>query len=133
MTDKAMCICSLSSLLDLFFRCIVVSVPNVSIYGVTEKNSILKNDCNIGTKLLLGNITNINAIKVVNLDKCMTLDSTAVRNLELVRNNSENKKYGSLLWVLDKTKTGMGARLLTKMVLSPLKDLKEIAYRQDGV
>ena len=78
-------------------------------------------------------LANINAIKVVNLDKCMTLDSTAVRNLELVRNNSENKKYGSLLWVLDKTKTGMGARMLTGMILSPLKDEREINYRLDGV
>ncbi|MBE5746778.1 MAG: DNA mismatch repair protein MutS [Clostridiales bacterium] len=78
-------------------------------------------------------LANINSLKVINLDQCMTLDSTAVRNLELVRNNSENKKYGSLLWVLDKTKTGMGARMLNRMVLSPLRDIQEIAYRQDGV
>lgn len=78
-------------------------------------------------------LANINSIKVINLDKCMTLDSTAVRNLELVRNNAENKKYGSLLWVLDKTRTGMGARMLTRMVLSPLRDLEEIEYRQSGV
>ena len=78
-------------------------------------------------------LANINSLKVINLDKCMTLDSTAVRNLELVRNNSENKKYGSLLWVLDKTKTGMGARMLNRMVLSPLRDLQEIEYRQNGV
>jgi DNA mismatch repair protein MutS len=63
----------------------------------------------------------------------MILDSTAVRNLELVRNNSENKKYGSLLWVLDKTRTGMGARLLNRMVLSPLHSIEEINYRQHGV
>ncbi len=78
-------------------------------------------------------LANINSLKVINLDKCMTLDSTAVRNLELVRNNAENKKYGSLLWVLDKTKTGMGARMLNRMVLSPLRDIQEIEYRQDGV
>ena len=78
-------------------------------------------------------LTNINSIKLINRDKYMVLDSNAVRNLELVRNNAENKKYGSLLWVLDKTKTGMGARLLTRMVLSPLKDIAEINYRLDGV
>ena len=61
----------------------------------------------------------------------MTLDGNAVRNLELLRNNAENKKYGSLLWILDKTKTGMGARLLSRMMLSPLKDKAEInAYRE---
>ena len=75
----------------------------------------------------------ISSIKVVNRDKYMTLDGNAIRNLELVRNNSENKKYGSLLWVLDKTKTGMGARLLSRMLLSPLKDKSEIEYRQQGV
>ena len=75
----------------------------------------------------------ISSIKIVSRDMSMILDSTAVRNLELVRNNGENKKYGSLLWVLDKTKTGMGARLLNRMVLSPLHDKAEIEYRQDGV
>ena len=78
-------------------------------------------------------LANIRSIKLVNIDKCMVLDSTAVRNLELVRNNAENKKYGSLLWVLDKTKTGMGARLLNRMLLSPLKDIEETNYRLDGV
>ena len=75
----------------------------------------------------------ISSIKIISRDMSMILDSTAVRNLELVRNNSENKKYGSLLWVLDKTKTGMGARLLNRMVLSPLHDIEEIKYRQDGI
>ena len=78
-------------------------------------------------------LANISAIKVINKDRYMTLDGNAVRNLELVRNNSENKKYGSLLWILDKTKTGMGARMLSRMILSPLKDIDEINYRLNGV
>ncbi len=78
-------------------------------------------------------IANINGIKLLNRERFMVLDSIAVKNLELLRNNSENKKYGSLLWLLDKTSTGMGARLLTQMILSPLKDLEEINYRQEGV
>ena len=78
-------------------------------------------------------LANISSVKVISQDKFMTLDGNAVRNLELVRNNSENKKYGSLLWVLDKTKTGMGARLLSRMVLSPLKDVEGINYRLNGV
>ena len=78
-------------------------------------------------------LANISSVKVISQDKFMTLDGNAVRNLELVRNNSENKKYGSLLWVLDKTKTGMGARLLSRMVLSPLKGVEEINYRLNGV
>ena len=78
-------------------------------------------------------LSNITSIKVINKDKFMVLDSNAVRNLELLRNNSEGKKYGSLLWVLDKTKTGMGARMLNRMILSPSRSLEEISYRQDGV
>ncbi len=75
----------------------------------------------------------ISTVKVVSKEGSMILDSVAVRNLELVKNNSENKKYGSLLWVLDKTKTGMGARLLNRMILSPLHNVEEIRYRQEGV
>lgn len=78
-------------------------------------------------------LANISSIKVVERDSYMTLDGNAVKNLELVRNNAEGKKYGSLLWVLDKTKTGMGARLLNRMLLSPLKNVEEIEYRQAGV
>ncbi len=78
-------------------------------------------------------LANISSVKLINQEKFMTLDGNAVRNLELVRNNAENKKYGSLLWVLDKTKTGMGARLLARMLLAPLKDKAEIEYRLSGV
>ncbi|MBR2023936.1 MAG: DNA mismatch repair protein MutS, partial [Clostridia bacterium] len=78
-------------------------------------------------------LININTIKTVNRSRFMELDSIAVRNLELVKNNADGKKYGSLLWVLDKTKTGMGARLMNRMLLSPLNDLDEINYRLDGV
>ena len=75
----------------------------------------------------------INSIKLISRDMSMILDGIAVRNLELVRSNYENKKYGSLLWVLDKTRTGMGARLLNRMVLSPLHSVEEINYRQEGI
>ena len=78
-------------------------------------------------------LTNINSIKVVNRDRFMVLDGIAVRNLELVRSNAEGKKYGSLLWLLDKTRTGMGARLMNRMILSPLRELSAIEYRQEGV
>ena len=78
-------------------------------------------------------LSNINSIRCVDHNRFMVLDSIAVRNLELVRSNAEGKKYGSLLWLLDKTRTGMGARLLNQMILSPLKDIEKINYRQEGV
>ena len=78
-------------------------------------------------------LSNISSVKVVNSEKYMVLDSIAIRNLELVKSNAENKKYGSLLWLLDKTKTGMGARYLHQILLSPLKDKEMINARLDGV
>ena len=78
-------------------------------------------------------LSNISSIKLINRDNFVVLDSNAVRNLELVKNNAENKVYGSLLWVLDKTKTGMGKRMLNGMVISPLRDISAIEYRQDGI
>ena len=63
----------------------------------------------------------------------MTLDRNAVRNLELIKNNAEGKRYGSLLWLLDRTKTGMGARKLAQMIVSPLFDKAAIERRLDAV
>jgi len=78
-------------------------------------------------------LANILSIKYLRHENFMVLDSTAIRNLELTRSNYEGKKYGSLLWLLDKTATGMGARLLNRWVLSPLNSVEEINYRLNGV
>ena len=56
----------------------------------------------------------------------MIIDSSSRRNLELVETLREKQKRGSLLWVLDKTKTAMGARLLRSYVEQPLIDKTEI-------
>lgn len=63
----------------------------------------------------------------------MLLDSSTRRNLELCETLREKSKRGSLLWVLDKTKTAMGARMLRKMVEQPLIQKKEITSRLDAV
>lgn len=65
--------------------------------------------------------------------KYMVLDSSTRRNLELCETLREKQKRGSLLWVLDKTKTAMGARLLRKYVEQPLIDKEEITKRLDAV
>ncbi|MEC7523940.1 MAG: DNA mismatch repair protein MutS [Myxococcota bacterium] len=62
----------------------------------------------------------------------LTLDEVAVRNLELVRTLGGDKA-GSLLHLLDRTKTSMGARLLRRRLLSPLTDRAAIARRHDAV
>ena len=63
----------------------------------------------------------------------MVLDSSTRRNLELCETLREKTKKGSLLWVLDKTKTAMGARMLRKMVEQPLIHKKAIMDRLDAV
>ena len=63
----------------------------------------------------------------------MVLDSATRRNLELCETIREKNKKGSLLWVLDKTKTAMGARTLRKMVEQPLIKKTEINQRLDAV
>lgn len=65
--------------------------------------------------------------------KYMMLDSSTRRNLELCETLREKQKRGSLLWVLDKTKTAMGARMLRKFIEQPLIEKQEILRRLDAV
>lgn len=70
------------------------------------------------------------AIHPYSIGKFLILDSSTRRNLELVETLREKQKRGSLLWVLDKTKTAMGARLLRSYVEQPLIEKAEIIKRQ---
>lgn len=76
---------------------------------------------------------NLKAVKILDDKEFLMMDSNAIRNLELVRTLRDGKRYGSLLWVLDKTKTSMGARMLSSWILSPLADTDKINYRLNGV
>lgn len=63
----------------------------------------------------------------------MLLDSSTRRNLELTETLREKQKRGSLLWVLDKTKTAMGARMLRSFIEQPLINREEMETRLDSV
>ena len=78
-------------------------------------------------------LNNISVIHPYSTGKYMIIDSSTRRNLELVETLREKQKRGSLLWVLDKTKTAMGARLLRSYVEQPLIDKAEIEKRQDAI
>jgi DNA mismatch repair protein MutS len=78
-------------------------------------------------------LKHINKIEVYDINKFMILDSIARRNLELTETIRDRNKKGSLLWVLDKTSTSMGGRLLRKWLDKPLTDLEEINNRLEGV
>ena len=75
----------------------------------------------------------ISAIHPYTPGKFMVLDSSTRRNLELVETLREKAKRGSLLWVLDKTKTAMGARMLRSFVEQPLIEKEEIEGRLDAI
>ena len=78
-------------------------------------------------------LININSITLECDNEFMMLDANAIKNLELVSTLKDSKKYGSLLWVLDKTKTSMGARKLASWIVSPLLDKEKINYRLNAV
>ena len=65
--------------------------------------------------------------------KYMVLDTSTRRNLELLETLREKQKRGSLLWVLDKTKTAMGGRMLRTFIEQPLIERAEIVKRQDCI
>ena len=79
-----------------------------------------------------GNIS-VNQVNIYSDDQYVRLDITAVRNLEIIETMRTKSKKGSLLWVLDKTKTAMGKRLLRSWLIKPLLNITPIIARQNAV
>lgn len=78
-------------------------------------------------------LSNLVAIHPYTTGKFMIIDSSTRRNLELVETLREKQKRGFLLWVLDKTRTAMGARTLRSFVEQPLIERTEIEERYDAI
>ena len=79
------------------------------------------------------NLDHINRIIVYNVTKYMSLDINARRNLEITEKLRDKTKKGTLLWVLDKTSTAMGGRLLRRWLNNPLINVEKINKRLDAV
>jgi len=75
----------------------------------------------------------ISVLQVYDAGQFMELDYTARRNLELTASLHGGEKKGSLLWVLDKTRTAMGARMLRQWIEKPLLGVAQITRRQNAV
>ncbi len=107
-----------------------------NVFDLKGKNAII---CSIGALFEYINetqkrsLSNINKISLVKNKNYMTIDINTRRNLEITENNRDRKKYGTILWVIDKTKTPMGARFLRKMLDQPLQDSKQINLRLNAV
>ena len=78
-------------------------------------------------------LDHINKIIIYQLSKYMALDINARRNLEITEKMRDKSKKGTLLWVLDKTSTSMGGRLLRRWLNDPLVDINEIQKRLNAV
>ncbi len=75
----------------------------------------------------------IKNIKPYQISDFMFIDASTCRNLELVQTIRDKSFKGSLLWVLDKTQTSMGSRMLKRWILQPLLDKKQIEERLEAV
>ncbi|MDY6367193.1 MAG: DNA mismatch repair protein MutS, partial [Clostridia bacterium] len=110
-------------------------VLTVDSYGFEDNSAICSSGALVAylKETQKHSLSNITTVKVERFDECMILDSNAVRNLELVKTLKDGKRYGSLLWLLDKTKTSMGARKLQSRILTPLNDVNKINDRLNAV
>lgn len=103
---------------NLYDRHMLNSIFMIFEYFFENKNQFLKH---------------IDNIYIYDISKFVELDESALKNLEIVKNLTDNTKRGSLLSVLDKTTTQKGARRLRSMLERPLKDIDEINYRLNVV
>ncbi len=78
-------------------------------------------------------LSHLEKIEYINDESYMYLDSATIRNLELTESMQNKDRKGTLLYILDETKTAMGGRLLRRVIEEPLKNKYLIIYRQEAV
>lgn len=114
------------------------------VFKLSTLDSIGYKDCPMGFRAAAGVLAYIwetlkdgfpsfEKIEIYEITKYVALDYSTIKNLELLETLREKKKYGSLLWAIDRTSTNMGARLLKTWICQPLKDADEIRERQNIV
>ncbi len=123
---------------------ILVSINN-NLDETNEFNYIYKNTNDIrivtGIKHLLfyiketkkGNLSHLKEVEIVDKRKILEIDIYSKRNLELVETLRQKERTYSLLWLLDKTKTAMGSRLLKHYIENPLVEKDKIEYRYNMI
>ena len=81
----------------------------------------------------LKNMSHLDKVNVINKEDYLEMNVHTIRNLELIETLRLKERTYSLIWLLDKTKTAMGSRLLKDWLLKPLKDIKRINKRYDMI
>ena len=111
-------------------------VLNLDGFGLTDNIYCIKSSGALMQYLYdtqKNDLHHISNLKKYSYTDFMLIDISSRRNLELTETMREKARKGSLLWVLDKTKTAMGARLLRKWVEQPLINISDIQKRLDAV
>ncbi len=114
----------------------VFSVKSVMELGITENGADCAAACGLFDYIndtQKTSVSRFTSIELANGEAFMGLDLNARRNLELTETLRSKEKKGSLLWVLDSTKTSMGRRLLKNWIEQPLKSPARIIERLDAV
>lgn len=81
----------------------------------------------------LKDLSHMNPVIVKDINAYLEMDTHTIRNLELIETLRLKERNYSLLWFLDKTKTAMGARLLKRWLINPIKDKEELNKRYDEI
>lgn len=111
-------------------------VDDLSELGADGKETAVSSAGNLFEYLKItqkNGLERITTLQVYNKSEYMGIDLNSVRNLEIVETMRTKSKKGSLLWVLDKTKTAMGKRMLRSWIERPLLNIGKIKNRQDAV
>ena len=98
-------------------------------YAITSSGALL----NYIYETQKRDLIHINNLEFFTSNNYMHIDANSRRNLELLESNKDKRKKGSLFWVLNKTKTSMGSRLLKSFIEQPLYDEKQINNRLNSV
>lgn len=118
------------------YVCDVFGVQSVAELGISENGADCSSVCGLFDYICDTQKTSVSRFTVLNLlngDSFMGLDLNARRNLELTETLRNKEKKGSLLWVLDSTRTSMGRRMLKNWIEQPLKSPARIIERLDAV
>ncbi|MBQ9782121.1 MAG: DNA mismatch repair protein MutS, partial [Clostridia bacterium] len=112
------------------------NVLNLQCFGIEDKRAIIS-----ASGALIEYLNETQKHSLINISKIiveedwefMSIDSVALKNLEIVKTLRDGKRYGSLLWLIDNTSTPMGSRYLYDILTKPLQSKDKINYRLDGV
>ena len=121
---------------DENYKILTNQINKKELVGLTDKQQMVISSGVLISYLLetqKRSLSHINTVSYIQDAEFMSLDSNTRRNLELTETIKDRKKRGSLLWLLDKTQTSMGSRMLRSFIEQPLNDEKLINQRLNGV